>query len=256
MRTFATVRIASFASRTMKKLSLIFPAYNEASRLPSTLAEVIAFCREELDEYEIIVVDDGSSDDTEAAVRFHPEVRYLPNGRNLGKGESVKKGMLAATLDVVLFSDVDLSTPIAEARPLFDAIERGADIAIANRVAKADKLVRRTPLRRFIAWCFRFFVRVVALRGIEDTQCGFKMFRRDVVHDIFPLQKLSGWAFDVELLYLAQKRGYRIDQVPVEWRESDDSRLSIWSPLQMARDILRIRWLHRGLSRSAVKPAA
>jgi len=238
----------SLSSRS-RQISIVLPCFNEARRLPGTLDEVIEFCRREFEQFEIIVVDDGSSDDTLRAAQFRDEVRTIANGVNRGKGEAVRRGMLAARLDPVLFSDADLSTPIAEAMGLLGALEAGADIAIADRRARGEKIVRRTLVRRVVAWTFRRFVRLVALRGIDDTQCGFKMFRRDVAHRIFPMQKLGGWAFDVELLFLAQRLGYRIVSVPVEWHESEESRLTIWSPLQMALDVLKIRCLHRGLSR-------
>jgi dolichyl-phosphate beta-glucosyltransferase len=235
------------SSRHFRQISIVFPSYNEGRRLSGTLDEVIAYCEREFDQWEVIVVDDGSTDNTAEVVKFRDEVRYICNEVNSGKGETVKRGMLAARLDPILFSDVDLSTPIAETIALLERIEDGADIAIARREMDSDeKIVRRTPLRRFLAWGFRKFVRIVALRGVEDTQCGFKMFRRSVAQEVFPLQKLGGWAFDVEVLFLAQQRGYRIDEVKVEWQESDASTLSFWSPFQMARDILKIRWIHRG----------
>ncbi len=235
----------------MRSVSIVLPSYNEAKRLPATLDEVSTFCEREFDEWEVIVVDDGSTDATADVVRFHEHVKYLRNERNLGKGRSVRNGMLAARNATVLFSDVDLSTPIEESLALLQEIEDGADVVIANRVVKSDKVVHRTPLRRLVAACFRLFVRVVALRGIDDTQCGFKMFRREVAQDVFARQQLEGWAFDVEILFLAQQLGYTIAQVPVEWRESGESRLTVFSPFVMAADILKIRYLHRGLSARA-----
>ena len=229
-----------------RQISIVLPSYNEARRLPGTLDELIAYCAREFDQWELIVVDDGSTDNTAEVVRFRDEVRYIRNEVNVGKGETVKRGVLASRLDPVLFSDVDLSTPIVETTALLEKIEDGADIAIASRKMRdGEKIVRRTPLRRLLAWGFRGFVRFVALRGVEDTQCGFKMFRRSVARQIFPLQRLGGWAFDVELLFLAQQRGFRIDEVPVEWQESDESQVDFYTPFQMAGDILRMRWIHR-----------
>lgn len=224
------------------QLSIVLPAYNEAKRIGATLETVLEFCRRELDEWEVIIVDDGSSDGTADVAASFPEVKCLRNEVNRGKGQSVRRGMLAATLDPVLFTDVDLSTPIVEALPLLRTIETGADVAIASRHTGGAKTVTRSPLRWIVGAAFRGLVRMLVLRGIRDTQCGFKMFRRHVVHDVFPIQHLDGWAFDVEVLTLARQLGYKIVEVPVEWRESEDTRLRWWSPIQMVCDLLRIRW--------------
>ena len=229
----------------------MFPSYNEAARLGETLASVSRFCRDELDRYELIVVDDGSADDTEAVVREFEEVRYLRNEVNRGKGETVKRGMLAAELDTVLFSDVDLSTPIEEALALLKALEGGADVAIGSRRFNGEKQVRRSWPRRLMAWGWRILVHQLVLAGIHDTQCGFKMFRRQAARDILALQRLEGWAFDVEVLYLASRLGYSIVEVPVEWHESGDSRLGFFSPFRMALDLLKVRRLHRHLRKGA-----
>ena len=231
----------------MRQLSIVFPSYNEAERLGETLASVSRFCRAELDRYELIVVDDGSADDTEAVVREFEEVRYLRNEVNRGKGETVKRGMLAAELDTVLFSDVDLSTPIEEALALLKALEEGADVAIGSRRFDGEKQVRRSWPRKLMAWGWRVLVHRLVLAGIHDTQCGFKMFRRRAARDVLALQRLEGWAFDVEVLYLARRLGYSIVEVPVEWHESGDSRLGFFSPFRMALDLLKVRRLHRHL---------
>ena len=231
----------------MRQLSIVFPSYNEAARLGEPLASVSCFCRAELDRYELIVVDDGSADATEAVVREFEEVRYLRNEVNRGKGETVKRGMLAAELDTVLFSDVDLSTPIEEALTLLKALEGGADVAIGSRRFDGEKQVRRSWPRKLMAWGWRVLVHRLVLAGIHDTQCGFKMFRRRAARDVLALQRLEGWAFDVEVLYLARRLGYSIVEVPVEWHESGDSRLGFFSPFRMALDLLKVRRLHRHL---------
>jgi dolichyl-phosphate beta-glucosyltransferase len=223
------------------RLSVVVPAFNEAKRIVSTLESILEFCRRELSEWEVIVVDDGSSDGTSEVVSSFPDVRCLRNDVNRGKGQSVRRGMLAATLDPVLFTDADLSTPIHEALPLLRAIDEGADLAIASR-QKGAKAVTRTPLRRFLGLSFQWLVRALVLRGIHDTQCGFKMFRRDVVREVFPIQHLEGWAFDVEILFLARMLGYTIREVPVEWHEARSSRIRWSTPARMFADLLRIRW--------------
>ena len=236
--------------KSVRELSIVFPSYNEAARLPGTLDSVLAFCREELDRFELIVVDDGSSDDTEAVVREFEDVRYLRNEVNRGKGETVKRGMLAAELDTVLFSDGDLSTPIEETLSLMQAIEEGADVAIGSRRFDGEKQVRRSWPRRLMAWGWRTVVHFLVLKGIHDTQCGFKMFRRGVAREVLALQRLEGWAFDVEVLFLVRRLGYSIAEVPVEWHESGESRLGFFSPFRMALDLLRVRRLHGDLRKA------
>lgn len=223
-------------------LSIVLPAYNEETRLGLSLQKIIALCRRELAEWELIVVDDGSSDRTAEIAREFSDVRLLRNVENRGKGFSVRRGLLEARGDAILFSDVDLSTPIREALPLLKSIEGGADVAIASRRFDSGKVVDRRIARRLMAFVFRTLVKVIVVRGFHDTQCGFKMFRRRAARDLLPRQRLDGWAFDVELLFLARRFGYRVVEVPVEWRESDETRLGFWSPAWMLLDLIRIRW--------------
>lgn len=224
------------------KLSIVVPAYHEAGRIKESLFEILAFCRRELEEWEVIVVDDGSTDTTSAEAALAGRVRLLRNDRNRGKGYSVRRGMLAARYDPVLFTDADLSTPIEEALALHAALEKGNDIAIASRRPDPRKEVRRSASRRLMAHGFRLAVKLIALRGFYDTQCGFKMFRANAVQAVFPLQRLERWGFDVELLYLARKRGLKIAEVPVSWNESSASALRAVTPLEMLVDLLRVRW--------------
>ena len=214
----------------MRELSIIFPSYNEAARLPDTLRRVLEFCRREFDRFELIVVDDGSTDNTEEVVGEFEDVRYLCNEVNRGKGETVKRGMLAAELDTILFSDVDLSTPIEEALALMGAIDKGADVVIGSRRFDGEKQVRRSWPRRLMAWGWRTLVHLL-------------------VREVLARQRLEGWAFDVEVLYLARRLGYEIAEVPVEWHEAGDSRLGFFSPFWMALDLLKVRRLHRKLRR-------
>jgi glycosyltransferase involved in cell wall biosynthesis len=222
-------------------LSVVIPAFNEGRRILRNLEEVRRFLETSVARWEIIVVDDGSRDDTADRVAECAEVRLLRNGRNRGKGYSVRRGMLEATLATVLFTDADLSTPIEEAIQLCGAIDDGADIAIASRKASSAKRVRRTAHRRLMAAGFRLLVKAIALRGFHDTQCGFKMFRRTTVREVFGRQRLERWGFDVEILYIARKLGLRIVEVPVSWTESAETRLRATTPLSMARDLLLIR---------------
>jgi glycosyltransferase involved in cell wall biosynthesis len=223
-------------------LSIIIPAYNESARIRSTLEEVIAFAERELKEWEIIVVDDGSVDDTQALVRGLSRVKYLRNEKNSGKGWSVRRGIFASRLDPVLFSDADLSTPIVEALSLMKAMEEGADMAIASRQSGSGKRVLRSAFRKWRSAIFRVLVKMIALRGTHDTQCGFKMFRRAAARSIFSLQRLDRFGFDVEVLYLARKLSLKVAEVPVEWHEGTKTSLKLATPLSMLADLFKIRW--------------
>ena len=224
------------------QLSVVIPAYNEGHRILTTLERVVEFSRSKLDRWEILVVDDGSTDGTAEVVSRSTDARLLRNGANRGKGYSVRHGMLEATLDPILFTDADLSTPIGEALPLMRALDAGASVAIASRLPDSGKQVRRTPHRRLMALVFRWVVKAIALRGYHDTQCGFKVFRRDAARAIFSRQRIDRWGFDVEVLYLAGKLALQVAQVPVAWQESTESRLKLTTPLTMIADLLRIRW--------------
>lgn len=237
-------------------LSIVVPAYNEKHRIRATVERISDFCRKaadgsEIGSWEIIVVDDGSTDGSPEILSELNGIRFLRNEGNRGKGYSVRRGMLEAALDPVLFTDADLSTPIDEARNLLAAIEGGADVAIASRIRGSGKHVKRTPHRRLMALVFRLAVKAIALRGHADTQCGFKMFRREAAQRIFSLQRIERWGFDVEVLYLARKLRLRVAEVPVAWHESTESRLKLTTPLEMLGDLIRVRWNDlRGLYRA------
>jgi dolichyl-phosphate beta-glucosyltransferase len=228
-----------------REVSIILPAYNEERRLASTLETLVKFCERECEQWEVIVVDDGSRDRTAEIAAGFQQVHCVRNEVNRGKGYSVRRGMLAARLDRILFTDVDLSTPIRELLPMMESMDEGADVVIATRRLSGGREVERRWSRRLQAAVFRCLVQSLVLRGLHDTQCGFKLFRRAAARTVFSLQKLEGWAFDVEVLYLARQNGLKIAEVEVEWHESADSRLRLTSPFQMVRDLLRIRRLHR-----------
>ena len=224
------------------QLSVVIPAYNEGHRILATVEELSRFCEREFQQFEIIVVDDGSSDNTASALRDFRGVKLLENEGNRGKGYSVRRGMLEAKLDAVLFTDADLSTPVTETLPLLEALRGGADVAIASRAHSADKEVSRSLRRKLMASVFRLLVKVIVLRGFHDTQCGFKMFRNAAARKIFSLQRLDRWGFDVEVLFLARKLGLTVTQIPVAWVESTETRLKFTTPLTMIGDLLRVRW--------------
>jgi dolichyl-phosphate beta-glucosyltransferase len=231
-------------------LSIVVPAYNEAERLGPTIARIVAWCRAQRPSFELIVVDDGSTDATAAIARdaaaATPEVTAIGLGHNRGKGAAVRAGVLAARGERVLFSDADLATPIEELGKLDAALDAGADIAIASRALPgADIKVRQHPGRELMGRTFNAIVRLVAIGGIADTQCGFKLFRRAAAHDLFARATVDGFAFDVEILWLARER-YRVSEVPVVWRHVEESKVSPGiDAARMLLDVLRIRWRHR-----------
>jgi len=230
------------------QLSIVIPAYNEGHRVGATLDAVAAFLAERGIAGEVVVVDDGSDDDTaEVVARYaesHPQVRLLRNERNRGKGYSVRKGVLASRGSVVLFCDADGSAPIGEAPKLLALLEAGdADVVVGSRALPGSDLVRPQPWpRRLMGWVFRNLVRLVVMRGFRDTQCGFKAFRREVAQEVFPRQTLDGFAFDVEILFVARRLGYRVIEVPVRWLDSGDTRVRpARDSLRMLLDLFRIR---------------
>ena len=241
-----------------RSLSFVVPAYNEAPRLGASLERLIDFSARQPYAVEIILVDDGSSDSTaeialEAAQRVSGgvSVRLLQHERNRGKGAAVRTGALAATGDVVLYLDADLATPPEEARRLLEALAAGADVAAGSRVQPGglDMRASQPAWRRIGGRLFALARRRLLLSDVEDTQCGFKAFRREAAQALFPRQRLDGWAFDAELLFLARRLGFSVRQVPVEWRHIEGSqfKLSPVSALREVGDLLRIRWLHRRL---------
>jgi dolichyl-phosphate beta-glucosyltransferase len=228
--------------------SVIIPAYNEGARIQSALTEVLRCIRQRGWGAEVLVVDDGSTDDTAkivtAIAASNPEVRLVRNPRNRGKGYSVRHGMLNAAGDILMFTDADLSAPIEEAERLFQALREGADIAIGSRWLERNRQTLRQPLyRQFFGRCFNAVTRGVMGLPFADTQCGFKAFRRPVAQRIFQLQRIERWGFDPELLFIALKKGYIVREVPVTWGHDERSRLSyLKDGLKMLEDIAYVRW--------------
>jgi dolichyl-phosphate beta-glucosyltransferase len=228
--------------------SIVLPAYNERERIAGTLDRILAHATARGWKFEVIVVNDGSSDDTAVIVgeyaRKHPALRLLENPGNRGKGYSVRNGMLHARGDVLLFSDADLSSPIEEADKLFAAIVKGADIAIGSRWLDRSLQIRRQPLhRRLFGRIFNLALRIILGLQFKDTQCGFKAFTRRSAQAIFPLQKIERWGFDPELLYLARKFGFTVSEVPVAWSHREGTRINpLRDGIRMFGEILRIRW--------------
>lgn len=228
--------------------SFVIPAYNESSRIRPTLERILGAIQQHKWDAEILVVNDGSRDDTAAIVgdyaSRHPEVRLIQNPGNHGKGYSVRNGMLHAEGKICLFTDADLSSPISEAQKLFDAIARGADIAIGSRWLRAELQTERQPLyRQLFGRVFNLLLRIVLGLHFKDTQCGFKAFRSDAAKRIFPLQKIERWGFDPEILFLARRLGLQTEEVPVIWAHSEGTRLHPFRDgMRMFVDVMHIRW--------------
>lgn len=232
--------------------SIIIPAYNESTRIANGLEQVLAFVRRQQWSAELVVVNDGSKDDTAAIVRryaaSHPEVRLIENPGNRGKGYSVRNGVLHARGDIVLFTDADLSSPITEAPKLLEQINNGADVAIGSRWLETKLQTERQPILRQIAGrMYNLLLRVILGLQYRDTQCGFKAFTRSAAQAVFPLQHIERWGFDPEILFIARRKGFKVAEVPVAWAHDDRSKINpIADGIKMFGEMMKIRWL--GLS--------
>jgi glycosyltransferase involved in cell wall biosynthesis len=238
-------------------LSIVIPAYNEERRLPAALEQVLAFLDRQSYAAEIVVADDGSADGTaritEQWAARDARVRLLRLDHR-GKGFAVRAGALAARGEYVLLCDADMAVPIEEWQTLYTQMEHGADIAIGSREGLGARRIGEPWYRHVMGRVFNLIVRVVAVGHFQDTQCGFKALRRDVAHDLFrrvriygdnapPVQGPAVTAYDVELLFLAVKRGYRVAEVPMPWQYGEETKVSpLRDSLRNLRDVLRVRW--------------
>jgi dolichyl-phosphate beta-glucosyltransferase len=229
-------------------LSIVIPCYNEEQRLPHTIELIERYLDGKGAGYELILVDDGSSDGTrmvmDAASERSRFVRLEALPRNRGKGRALAEGVAAAKGSEILVTDADLSTPIEELPKLQAELEKGAGVAIGSRALRASRVEVSQPVYRVLMGkAFNLLVQAVLLPGIWDTQCGFKLFRADVAHEAFSELTTDGFGYDPEVLYRAKKRGVRIAEVPVIWRNSAPTKVSpIKSSLDMFRHVLRIRF--------------
>ncbi len=236
--------------RNNPHISLILPAYNEVSSIGQTIEDAISYFRQRNMSYEIIVSADGDDGTrelvTEMAVSL-PALKVTGNVERRGKGYGIRHAIAMASGEMIGFADADNKTPIDELDKIEDVIRNGYDIVIGSRALSESSIEQSQPLyRRLGSKGFRLFVHaLVGLRDIVDTQCGFKFFKRHVAIDLFGRQIIDGYMFDVEVLYLAHLRGYRIAQVPVRWRDDGDSRLRLVSGnIRNGLDIFRIRFAH------------
>ncbi|HEX6488411.1 MAG TPA: dolichyl-phosphate beta-glucosyltransferase [Candidatus Dormibacteraeota bacterium] len=228
-------------------LSVVIPAYNEERRLPETLAQVWEYLESQGRPYELVLVDDGSSDQTLSVMRStangHASVKVVSLPANRGKGRAVAEGVAASTGELVLFTDADMSTPIEEVAKLEAALDRGADVAVASRGLRESEIVIPQPgMRVLMGKVFNLIVQgSLLVPRVWDTQCGFKLFRGAAGRQLFGDLRTDGFAFDVEVLHNARRRGLRIAEVPVRWSHSAPTKVRWSHPVQMFWDVLKIR---------------
>jgi len=232
------------------ELSVVIPAYNEARRLGPTLDRIAAYLGGRGVDHEIVVVDDGSTDGTAELVAGHPApgLRLVRQPENRGKGAALRAGVAAAAGGArVLLTDADLSTPIADLELLEPRLAAGADLVLGSRAAAGARIDRHQPLyRELMGKTFNKIVRLLGVRGVADTQCGFKLLSGAAARDLFPRLTIDGFAWDVELVWLARRRGWRVEEVGVSWADSADSRVHpVRDSAAMLRDVLRMRRRHR-----------
>ena len=227
-------------------LSIVIPAYNEESRLPGTLEQLFSFLQGQPYSYEVILVENGSSDKTlQIAQTFaerHPQLRVLQN-QSRGKGLAVQRGMLEALGEYRFMCDADFSMPVTEINRFLPPALADYDVAIASREAAGAVRYHEPYYRHFIGRGYNLLIRILALPGLNDTQCGFKCFRAAAAEDLFRRQSLPGWSFDVEVLFIGRRRGLRIVEVPIDWYYNAESKIRIFKDsFQMGIDLLKMRF--------------
>jgi len=239
------------------KISIIFPAYNEARSILGTLQEAVQYLEKRKLSYEIIVSADGTDGTREIVAELsktNPRIQGIGSPERRGKGKGIRNAVAMASGKWIGFSDADNKTPITELDKFIPLLEKGTEVVIGSRGSRQSLIENPQPLyRRVGAKGFAVFMHIITgLWGFVDTQCGFKFFQADIAHDLFSRQQIDGYMFDVEILYLAKKEGYRIEQVPIRWRDDGDSRLQLLSGnIRNVWDVISIRF--RNYSPSAIK---
>ena len=228
-------------------LSIVIPAFNEEKRILPTLESINNYLSRQDYKSEIIVVDDGSSDNTvdivKSFIQDDKSANILLNGRNRGKGFSVRNGILSAKGEYIFFTDADLSTPIEEIEKCLPFLEHDNDIVIGSRgLVDSDIVIHQPWYREMMGKTFNVFVSLILMKGITDTQCGFKGFKKEAVKPIFDNCLIEGFSFDVEIIYLAKKNGFTIKEIPVRWINSELSKVSpLKHSIQMFADLIKIK---------------
>ena len=232
----------------MPQLSVVIPGYNEAERLPRSLEQVIPWLERSGKSYEVVLADDGSRDQSLEVMRGwaarHPTIRVVSQLPNRGKGRALAIGVAVTRGDLVLTSDADFSTPIDELPKLEAALATGADVAIGSRARPGSQIMVPQPFYRVVGGrVLNVAIQALALPGVWDTQCGFKLFRGDLARSVFGQLQTDGFAYDVEVLWRARRAGHRIAEVPVVWRHKEDSRVSPFRhSFQILRDVVAMRF--------------
>lgn len=228
-------------------ISIIIPAYNEEKRIRKSLDTAINYLDSNNIEAELLVVDDGSSDKTVDVAKEFDSVRIIKQPKNMGKGAAVQRGMIESKANIRVFTDADFSTPIYEIHKLIEKLNNGYDIAIGSRAVDYSMIKKHQPwYRELMGKTFNKIVQLLLMRGIVDTQCGFKGFSGDAADNIFPKMQINGFGFDLEALFIGRKLGYKIAEVPVEWYNDENSKVDpIKDSIRMFLDILKVRRLHR-----------
>ena len=230
-----------------KSISVIIPAYNEGKYIEKAVREISNYLWKTFGSFEIIAVDDGSTDETLSILRNLSSkvsgLKVLYNGKNMGKGYSAKSGVLSASGKYIMFTDTDLSVPIDEIGKFVKKIDEGADVVIGSRAIKGANIIKgQNIVRKNMGRTFNLLIRMLLFSGIRDTQCGFKVFKNSVAKRIFNISRINGFSFDAEILYIAKKLGYKVEEMPVKWVNRPDSRVSmIRSSTRMFFDIFAIR---------------
>lgn len=232
---------------SLPHLSVVVPAYDEEARIGPSLQRLAEYYDAQPYPWDVTVVSDGSKDGTNKVVEefaaTHPKFKLLAYAPNRGKGYAVRRGILEAEGDIVLFCDADLATPQEETEKLLEHMRDGADVAIGSRPLKESNLEIRQPwYREQLGRAFNKAVQMLAIKGIDDTQCGFKMFTREAAQDIFKRCTLDGFSFDFEALMIARDLGYRIDEVPIRWAHQEGSKVVLLRDgPRMLRDLVKLR---------------
>lgn len=231
------------------KISVVIPAYNEENHIFSTINKILQYLEQNYFQHEIIVVDNGSTDNTfvllEKTFGSDRRIKIKRLNLNMGKGYAVKTGVLEAYGEIIYFTDADLSTPIEEMSKMVKIMQTGGyDIVIGSRAVKGAKILVHQPFyREYLGKLFNKIVKLLLSLNFNDTQCGAKLFKKDVAKKIFSLSKINGFAFDVEILYIAKLFGYKIKEIPIVWRHFKDSKVRLlYDGIKMLIDVVRIRF--------------